>query len=278
MSGRIIFRLALLGGLSGVMGSLSCGNISAPNPPSVSTPQIQPLLSDGFESGDLAKWNFATGRATTDTDVVYAGKYSLQVHYPQGTDDANQFLIYQFSPQLDHVFVRGYVYFPTPVSGQCGQRKLYYFKTSDVNNISNGAEYAASAILTSDQTATIGNGHQLELRVATGDFINGENRDPHSTTLLNQNTWYCLEFEVQLNTPGQFDGYYNVWINGVQEKSLNGRNVRIRDASITDIWNKVEIGRQLDPYTCDTLIPVNASEEYRYWDNIAISMQGPIGP
>ncbi len=79
---------------------------------------------------------------------------------------------------------------------------------------------------------------------------------------LNYDTWYDLEMEVKLNTPGNSDGAINFWVNGTQMLSRTGVNLR---GSFTTGTGVLSFGQQTNRYNYDPI------DEYRYWDDLVIS-------
>ncbi len=238
------------------------------------TPAPTYLFTDGFESGTLGAWNGVTSDIVVQSSIVHSGTYAAQIHYPAGSADINRFLRFNFSPQGTHYFIRGYVYFPTPLVGQCGQRKMYYFKTTDVNNVSSGAGYSTFYVLTSNQAD--GYSSQLKLYEDIGGYGGGTGGTFYSATTLNHNQWYSIEFEVKLNDLGFANGYVNVWIDGVLIADLSHSG--LQPMMTPDIFDHIEVGRQFDPYDCSSLAPLTTSDENRYWDDVIINNTGPIGP
>jgi len=87
---------------------------------------------------------------------------------------------------------------------------------------------------------------------------------------LNFNQWYEIQIEAALNTPGQANGYFKVWINGQYRPDLSGSGIEWRNASNDQGWQYVEIGRQLDAGNVgDSRIAWE--NEYRFWDAVALS-------
>lgn len=236
------------------------------------------ILQDDFEGGTFSKWNgyvsLPDASVVTSTSTapkpVHSGSKAAQFRFPPGSIDINRYAAYMLPANTTHFFIRGYVYFQTPVSGMYGQRKIFYVKGGDSGNLSGGAGFCAFAVLTSDMVPWLGNGMQVRPRISAGNCQVGETSYPRGTTMLDLNTWYGVEMEVQMNTPGAADGYYNVWINGVKETALCQTGVMFRGANMPDAWNAAQIGVQLDPYDAN-LNPLSTSEEYRYWDDVVIS-------
>ncbi|HTT28254.1 MAG TPA: Ig-like domain-containing protein [Solirubrobacteraceae bacterium] len=75
--------------------------------------------------------------------------------------------------------------------------------------------------------------------------------------------WYCLEYHVKLNTPGQSDGMFEVWINGASEISRTGLNWRgtyeawgINAIYLENYWNSG-----------------SPQQQSRYFDDFIVSTQ-----
>jgi hypothetical protein len=78
---------------------------------------------------------------------------------------------------------------------------------------------------------------------------------------LNMDTWYCLEMEVQANTPGVYnDGVIRAWVEGVKVFEDTALDLR---HDFTDGLELFQFGDQADT----TNYPV---DEYRYWDDIVV--------
>ena len=88
---------------------------------------------------------------------------------------------------------------------------------------------------------------------------------------LNFNQWYEIQIQVVLNTPGQANGYFNVWINGQYRPDLSAAGVDLRNVSgIDQGWQWVEIGRQLDAGDANNS-RIAWENEYRFWDAVSLS-------
>jgi hypothetical protein len=82
--------------------------------------------------------------------------------------------------------------------------------------------------------------------------------DPRDALLTNQ--WYCLELEVQANTPGQHDGFQNMWIDGARKGQVS--NMRWRDTTDLRI-NALQL-------TFSGTVPAT---EHLWIDNVVVSTQ-----
>jgi hypothetical protein len=90
------------------------------------------------------------------------------------------------------------------------------------------------------------------------------------SSLLENNRWYCIEQHVVLNRPGQGDGLYEVWIDGIP--ALRKTDVRYRDdpeLKIETIWFNVYHGG-LRPAPQDLTL---------YLDQVVVARRyiGPMG-
>jgi len=231
------------------------------------------LFQDGFESGNFSAWS--TVWTTTDNVVqsshVHSGSRAARIYYSlaasaTGTnrDNNRSFSKYfnsgtGFPAGLTHFFVRGYVYFQTPLigAGVDAQRKLYFAKNKpDAYNWSYVLRTANMQLVFAPQPA-------LDSAYLPTDYNISWNLAD-----LQQNTWYSIEMETQLNTPCKHDGYLNVWVNGKQVLHLSNWNIR---GCFTDGLGDFEVGNQLD--TAATA----AISEYRYWDDVVFA-DAYIGP
>jgi len=238
------------------------------------------LFQTGFETGlpggfDV-QWNPTDITVNTNPTYVHSGTASAQFHYHICSDstnpvcgsadqDINRWFEKDFNASngypngLDHLFIRGYVYFQSPQPGAALdnlQRKVYYIGNDP-------STYQWSFVLTTDSA----NG-QIIVRFST----NGNPYVPAfsywNMATLNYNQWYCLELEILLNTPGSSDGRLTLWVNGTQAYQQTGVNLR---GSYTSSAGWVHVGVQTDR---GAYLPV---DEYRYWDDIVISTSY-VGP
>jgi hypothetical protein len=192
-----------------------------------------------------------------------------------------------FPNGLEHFFVRGWVYFPTPLSTGTSngiQRKVFYLKGPGGGPC---GDHCWAFVAIADGVVQGGN-DRLALR-AQSSF----NDPPPGGLVLNwQNlgyvdydTWYYMEVEVLANSPtpgaegtnarGIEDGQLRWWIGTspsdmTQIMPLSAQAVDIRLSYTTGI-SKVEVGRQVDRLNFK---PV---DEFRYWDDVIVA-DAYIGP
>jgi hypothetical protein len=259
------------------------------------------LFSDGFESGNFSAWSATyTGSGTyppiVQSPIKHSGTYAYEQHYficgdstntgcGAAHQDLNRSVAKALSPGQTHFFLRGYVYFKTPESdatpGAIIQRKLIRISDSPSPSTVNvtGTTYgfmlnswnASSGVLTPTVNLSLAVGATVVSGCSAGvGPIGTGSTTPNIGNIyqFNYDTWYSLELEVQLNTPGSFDGIGRIWVNGVQV--LSRTDLNFRDSCTTPV-TYIGIGNQADRQN------YNAVDEYRYWDDVVIS-QSYIGP
>ena len=254
--------------------------------PTTTTPSTGPVFQDGMESGNFSAWDSVWNATdvTVQSSIKHGGNYAAQIHYYICGDlnnsacgaahqDWNRYLTKFFNSTngypngLTHFFTRGYVYIKSPEPGGTKdnvQRKLMWAQIDTQSTAPNhGMDW--SLIITSDSAGGV-----IPVRFATQGFEPGLPVFSNwGIGTLNYDQWYCLELEIQLNTPGNADGLVNFWVDGVQK--LHHPNVNLIGTSTAGV-GYVSFGRQSDRFN---FIPI---DEYRYWDDIVISTAGPIGP
>jgi len=100
-----------------------------------------------------------------------------------------------------------------------------------------------------------------------GDF--GPTFVPRPDVLPDLDTWYCYEYRVKANTPGERDGQITVWVDG--ELSADFPNLRFRDIA----------SLQIDRFGLQFHVGSNPNGETKKWyDNVvaATSYIGPMAP
>ena len=236
------------------------------------------LFDDGFESGDTTAWDNTSHPAKTAVQGVikHAGSYAVEFHYqiaagaPASQDD-NAWVSKVINPGYSHFFMRGYIYFKTPEVGIDTfpvQRKLIWLGDSTAANNNVGGNY--QVIINS---FTVTPNFKPDLRLVTQ--YNGGGACPGSQLSrdfyageLNWDTWYGVEIEIVLNTPGSADGTLAVWLDGAQIYTAS--DVNFRRGCTTPI-SFFSIGEQVNRTNSQEI------NEYRYGDNWKIAT-GYIGP
>ncbi|MBI4386464.1 MAG: hypothetical protein HY551_03710 [Elusimicrobia bacterium] len=185
---------------------------------------------------------------------------------------------------LEHFFIRGYVRFHINPGGTALAgigRKLFYFLGGGDADTWHGV-----------MGTTIGNDHAFAMGFTRGaahqvveDTIADRaelcypDRIGNCTTVAyawDFDAWYYVETEVKANTPAAYDGEFRLWVQkiGVDPSPIlviEATGVNIRGSQTVGV-QKLSVGDQADRQNWQ---PVN---EVRYWDDVAISTTGYIGP
>lgn len=235
-------------------------------------------------SGGTEPWGAYT-EVTSNAPTPRTGSTGGHIHYVipatagVAHHDENRYFMQLFDANtgypngLDHVFVRGYFKAhlnPGAAENNYVQRKLFYLKDASTGG------FNLNVVLTSD-------GHYFRIQNGvTGSF--GSN--PCAATgpisysygwpaprymgppVWKWDTWYAVELEVQMNTPGVSDGVLSFWVDGTQYLHATGLNLR---GTCSNAWKRIEVGVQTDRQNFD------AVDEERYWDDVVMSTQY-IGP
>lgn len=254
-------------------------------PPATSTPSVpetggtvpaetvavsgKVLIEDGFESGDYSAWSslWTTQDVTINSNAMFvrSGSHSAKLHYvipaTSGAEhqDTNRWFEFKHTG-VDHVLVRGYVYFgPHLYAGVA--RKLYYFK--DPSGPDGSPNFHWAVVLgTFGYDLAMGPG-PYDSTATEADFALSWN-----LYRFQPGRWYRLETEIKANTPGMRDGYVKVWVDGLLVLIRTNMNLR---GNFTTKLTRFEIGRQADRVD---YMPV---DEYRYWDDLLI-LENPVVP
>lgn len=231
------------------------------------------LFQDDFETGKMEPpWDYhwyTSERHAIQSSIKHSGSNALQIYYfmdnrwPDHADD-NEWMSKVIKPGVTDSFLRAYVYFKSPETGGTAdiQRKIFWV-SDDVCGYQCGNSW--TGFLTSE-----GSGGTIALRWsmqgAAECALNQVSLYP--SVPLNYNTWYSIELQTKLDTPGARDGEVNLWLDGV--KTLHATGLTIR-GNCTTPATFFSIGRQADRFG---YVPVN---EYRYFDDVVISTSY-IGP
>jgi len=238
------------------------------------------LFQDNFESDDtdlVPTWDYRNStNVTLNTNPTYShgGSNSGQFYYfiasgGDASQDANRWASKVVTGQAD-LHLRGYLYLKTPEGDNTStgtQRKLIWLSDS-TDATDNMGNY--QVVLDGWATAGTPNYTSLSwLSQGTGGGCGLTSAQHWDIASLNYDTWYSVEFEAILNTPSVANGYAKLWINGslVYTSSATDqlRGTCSGNLSFADIG--VQVNR-----TDSTLV-----DEYRYWDDVAISASY-IGP
>jgi hypothetical protein len=260
------------------------------------------LFSDGLESGCLVArcqgtsivnsapyfpaWdvvNCGTGSycPAVQNTIKHSGTYAYEQEYYICGDPTNpacggssqdmnrnlekRFSSFGYPAGLSHYFVRFYVYYKTPeadaTTGKIIQRKTARFWTQLTTNVGEWLEdawnYDGGFF---DPTHT-----DLTLAAHNASDVSYQ---LWGLASLNYDTWYCVEQEALLNTPGVADGTYRLWVDGVlkyQNTAISLRGIGINNTI------SLQIGTQVNRSSYFVV------HEKRYFDDVKIST-AYIGP
>jgi hypothetical protein len=268
MKNKIVFVFSSLLLLNIGLSPVIAGECASPKP--------EWIFCDDFESGNFDKWNLVW--TTSDIQLVpppqdsqtlvtppnRGGNSVARFHYvipgsgPEHQDSNRQLELY--TTPIHHGFVRGYVLIPknTRLHGASSfpiQRKLIYFKLQDWDT--SGLAF----FLTSEPPSDDLSANYIKLRLGYG----GGSANEFSIWNMGRmpvGKWVAIQVEFKLNTPGQSDGIFRLWIDNALTYETTSINLRKNN---TNGINKLQFGDQADRINND---PV---DEYRYWDDIVIS-------
>jgi len=201
---------------------------------------IDTLYRDDFESGSL-NWDDSAGGAThlvvADASFAYSGSHYLKILYPVGVNGGGS-----LSKFLLPGYTKAYLRYRMRIPGNfVGGTKLIMFRGSDPANVwasfgvagscPNGTNWFLANVVARDQTT-------LPLRFYS--YYPGMHTEPDGTTCwgrygdsydpggasanpasyfspldVTRDVWHTVEFEVQLNDPGQANGVQRFWLDGV---------------------------------------------------------------
>jgi hypothetical protein len=235
---------------------------------------------------------------TTDAANVYRGSKALQFTLPQQTAELSDATDKIVSPEQDVLFLRTYSKFQPPYdvvgsSHNGAMISAHYFVNGQATPgvRANGTnKFLANLENWRGEAATPSPGdlniylYHPEQRSDYGDhfFPNGD-VSPNTSikfsygpgfvsrpNIIQQlDRWYCYEYMLQANTPGQRDGRIAVWLDGVLVADFPG--LRLRDVATLKI----------DRFGLSFHIGSNPSGQARKWyDNVvaAKAYVGPISP
>jgi len=246
--------------------------------PICSTPAV--IFCDDFENEILPGvwqdgYDPALHTITSDLTNVYKGGKAFQATYLAGSDGG--FLTRWFMPGHDHAYARLYMKIET--GWQCGNNctKIFAFYGNRIDNQwsgfgkagsrPNGTDWFYTALVTlnwymqPDPGELIFYSYFPEMTQAPdgmywGNFFFQNDR----REALQPGRWYCLELELQANTPGARDGFQRMWIDGLFKGEV--LNMRWRDT--TDV--------RINAFQLTFSGAVTATK--RVWiDNIVVSTQ-----
>lgn len=267
---------AVFGGLSNVVGATTAasnggsgGGTGDPSPGPTSTIIVQ----DGFEGADLSAWTVdATGRYSLSTTAsrVHSGRQSLQVLFSptNGYGDVTRW----FMPGYDEVYVKFYVQFQEGFENLRSDGNGMHFLTMCGNNISNQWACSGKAgIVPSGSDYFYAGLDPEEVGLPTLQPLSFYTYWPDMAccygtygfqsipkTPLVGGQWQEVVMHIKMNTPGQYDGLQEVWVNGV--KKLSQTNMRWR--TTTDL--------RINQIRFDNYMPGGPQTQYLWIDDLTV--------
>jgi hypothetical protein len=231
----------------------------------------------------------------TEGDEVFAGSQSLRFTVPQQTEELSNGTTKWVSPELDALFLRYYTKFDAPydVTGSSHNGSMisaHYYEGHDATPgvpadgtnkwLVNLENWRADASTASPGLTNVYVYHP-EQRDIWGDhffptglvmpntslpYDFGPDFVPREEFIPELQRWYCWEFMVVANTPGERDGRIAAWIDGVL--IADWQNIRLRD--VPDLT--------IDRFGIGFHIGTNPNGETRKWYDNVVAAHAYIGP
>jgi hypothetical protein len=234
------------------------------------------------------------GLATAAANV-YAGDQALEFNVPQQNDELSNATDKILSDELDALFLRYYSKFQPPfdVEGSSHNGSMisaHYFDNgmatpgvpADGSNkfLANLENWRGDAATTSpgdlniyiyhpEQRSQWGDhffptGTVLPNSSVPGDF--GADFVPRPDIIPNLDQWYCYEYMVKANTPGERDGRITVWLDGQLVADFG--NLRLRDIA----------SLKIDRFGLSFHIGSNPAGATKKWYDNVVAATSYIGP
>jgi hypothetical protein len=238
------------------------------------------IFCDDFESGNFSQWQdgYKPDRHTITSDPtnVFQGTKALQVHYPQGFDGG--WLARWFMPGYDDVYVRLYVKWESNWRNTAsGGDKTVGLYGNRIDNHWSGFGKAGIKPTGTDFFLGMVTSLSWHTRSNPGEMIfysyyPDMEKAPDGMywgsfffqnaprTGMKPGQWYCLEYELRVNTPGMRDGSQKMWIDGQLKGEVN--NMRWRDTTDLRI-NAVQL----------SFSGGGPKTQHKWIDNVVVSTQ-----
>lgn len=262
------------------------------------------LFADDFESyGDASelsqRWDvlFQTDRIrlATEPDHVFAGGRALEFEVPQQDAELSNAADKYVSPERDVLFLRYYSRFESPYdvvgsSHNGAMISAHYFVDGNATpgvpadgmnkflvNLENWRGEAAVAspgplnvyVYHPEQRSQWGDHFFPDGTVTPYDpdpFDFGPDFVPRPEIIPELDRWYCYEYMVQANTPGDRDGRIAFWLDGVLAADFH--NLRLRDIE----------SLKIDRFGLSFHIGSNPNGETHKWYDNVVAAASYIGP
>lgn len=217
---------------------------SSPKCPVVFAPQDE-LWHDDFEDGLAltAKYeDVSTEGFAVSTLDAFNGTRSLQQTYRVGQVNAGWIIKKPSGGYPDRLFMRWYHKFEAgfqgfpPKMARIRHRRADWSSPMEVHCwLDTSAQYGGAVVLDvkAEHSSQQNGSGWLSVIRTDFSFANPANLD----------RWVCFEMEVQLNTPGQANGHYRLWIDDVLKGERTNVDVRgsqtygINEAMLDCYWN-----------------------------------------
>ncbi|HEY6159336.1 MAG TPA: hypothetical protein VIV88_17960 [Gemmatimonadales bacterium] len=234
-------------------GFLSSGDIAKAGTATV-------ILQDGFENG-LSAWTQdpANGRYSVSADParIHSGTYSLQVLFNTTPSGAYGVLSQWFMPGYDDVYVEFYVLFQEGFQNRRPDGGGMHFLTMCGDNINDqkscwgkagvrpsGTDYFYAGV--DPEEVNLPNLQPLSFYTYWPDMTCPPlyPAQPCYGNVLTQSSpkvplvggqWQQVVFHLKMNTPGQYDGSQELWVNGQQK--IVQQNMRWRTTTDLHVNN-----------------------------------------
>ena len=262
------------------------------------------IFADGFEDDSTAadlsnKWDNSYQnnliRFATEPGNFYAGQKALEFTVPQMNTELSNGVDKVVKPERDLLFLRYYAKFMGPYdvigsSHNGSSISAHYFVgnqatpgvPADGTNkfLANYEDWRGDALTPSPGPLNIYIYHP-EQRTNYGDhffatglvmpntsipYDFGPSFVPRPDVTPQLDTWYCFEYMVRANTPGQRDGRIAFWLDG--KLLADFRNLRLRDVATLTI----------DRFGLSFHIGSNPNGEQKKWYDNVVAATSYIGP
>lgn len=262
------------------------------------------IFADDFESysdpSDLSdRWDAVYQndqiRLATEPENVYAGSQALELKVPQQDEELSNATDKIVSPERDVLYLRYYSKFQPPydVIGSSHNGSMisaHYFVDgqatpgvpadgtnkflANLENWRGEAEVASPGLLNiyvyhPEQRSEWGDHFFPTGTVTPYDpepFDFGPDFVPRPDIIPELDRWYCYEYMVQANTPGELDGRIAFWLDGGLAADFH--NLRLRDID----------SLKIDRFGLSFHIRSNPNGETRKWYDNVVAAESYIGP
>jgi hypothetical protein len=153
------------------------------------------------------------GVLTLSTDgIAHSGTKSIKVTFVHNEDEG---AAYRTITPSTHIFYRFYTYFTNSTGGDfdhAAGQKIARLSDATVSPLANDMVIYASNGMLSDATGI--NPMKYMAAAANGGSKANDWPDVVANISFESNRWYCVEWEVKLNSLNQSDGETRMWVDG----------------------------------------------------------------